>query len=118
MDKSSRLLAHLPLALLALVSQTGWARPVRGELGVQSRATIAIGVSVLPSFQIHEDKGTLEVTSNAPTIRYHLALSPTAPGSFDAAAFRGAAGEKHFFADEELAVSRGNDNLLVLVVPD
>lgn len=118
MDQTSRLLAHLPLALLALVSQTGWTQPVRGQLDAQSRASIAIGVSVLPSFQIHEYDRALEVTSNAPTIRYHLVLSPTARGSIDADAFRGAAGEKHFMADEKSAVSHGGDNLLVLVVPD
>ena len=118
MDKTGRLLGHLPLALIACVSQAGWTRPVGGQLGAQSQSHIAIGASVLPHFQVDEEAGALEVMTNASTLRYDLAVSLPGRTPISMSASRTFAGEKHVIAAEELPVSLGGDDLLVLVVPD
>ncbi|HEV2594702.1 MAG TPA: hypothetical protein VGU01_05825 [Sphingomicrobium sp.] len=118
MHKTGRLLGHLPLALIALVPDAGWTRPVEGQLGAQSQSHIAIGASVLPHFQVHEEAGALEVITNAPKLRYDLAVSLPGRLPVPMSASRTFTGEKLSITAEELPVSLGGDDLLVLVVPD
>jgi len=69
-------------AMLAaqLTPQSVEAVPLRGELGVQSKATVTISASVLPRFQIDAKQpgGSVQLVTNAPRLHYSVVVVPAA----------------------------------------
>lgn len=119
MHPRGRLLAEVTLMLVPLAPQSASAAPLRGDLGAQSRASIEIRVSVVPRFHVGSRAGALEVSSNAPTLRYDLVLDdPARSAVAPARVSHGAIGDKQPLAIQDAAVPPSTGNLLVLVVPD
>lgn len=62
--------AALPLVTLGATPVDS--QSIRGTLGPQSRATIRIEASVMPTFRLSSGTPALSLSSNAPSIRYSL----------------------------------------------
>lgn len=103
MKDFSPIKAATALFLVILGASPACSQSTRGALGAQSRASIRIEASVMPTFRLSSAASGASLSSNAPSIRYSLLVDddrvPRAVGT------RG-------------SLSRGTGPLLLLVVPD
>lgn len=121
MRRLRQLFALVALPYVAVAPQPAWSRPISGQSGAQSGATIGIRVSVNPSFRIESSTsaGTLQSTSNASALRYNL-LAERSVGRGNLSSTQGQpAGDALKLKDERDVRDTGlRDALLVLIVPD
>lgn len=97
--------AAIGLSLLASSAGPAWSQSLKGALGPQSRASIRIEVSVMPTFKASGLSATEGFSSNAPTLRYSLVKDPQA---LEVAAAKA----------ERSVAKRQGPPVVMLVVPD
>jgi len=109
-----RLIVGVATALLICGPST--AQSGHGAMGPESRSTIRISVSVMPSFHIRTDgegENRVSSASNAPAIRYTIVEAPVVPSE---AQIR--SGDPPPQADE-LALERAAMGMrVIMIVPD
>ena len=104
MNDFSLIKAAAILPFLVFGTTAAHAQSIRGALGPQSRASISIQASVMPTFKLSGASSAPRLSSNAPSLRYSLVVDSERPASPVATS-----GSPARDADEPL---------LMLVVPD